>query len=291
MRTRLDALLTEDTGGSVTRFVWLRQFEAGQNSADMNHLLDRLEFLQDFGLDEAVLAKVPPHRIARLRRQGERYFAGDLRDISGDRRLAILAVCALEWRSAIADAIVETHDRIVGKTWREAKSRCDARAEDAKAALKDTLQSFAALGSALLEAHDDHASLEEAVGNAGGWLSLKGLVATAAQLTDTLAADPLAHVVHGYHRFRRYAPRMLRAVDIHGAPVAEPLLAAIKIVAGTDVTPARPLAFLRRGSKWQRHLGGEDDGGRLWEVAVLCICAKPFALVTSGSPIPGGMAT
>lgn len=31
MRTRLDALLTEDAGGSVTRFVWLRQFEAGQN--------------------------------------------------------------------------------------------------------------------------------------------------------------------------------------------------------------------------------------------------------------------
>ena len=43
----------------------------------------------------------------------------------------------MEWRSAIADAIVETHDRIVGKTWREAKSRCDAHAEDAKAALKD----------------------------------------------------------------------------------------------------------------------------------------------------------
>jgi TnpA family transposase len=276
MRTRLDALLTEDTGGSVTRFVWLRQFEAGQNSADMNRLLDRLEFLQDFGLDEAVLANVPPHRIARLRRQGERYFAGDLRDISGDRRLAILAVCALEWRSAIADAIVETHDRIVGKTWREAKSRCDARAEDAKAALKDTLQSFAALGSALLEAHEDHASLEEAVGNAGGWLSLKGLVATAAQLTDTLAADPLAHVVHGYHRFRRYAPRMLRALDIHAALVAEPLLAASKIVAGTDVTPARPLVFLRRGSKWQRHLGGEDDGGRLWEVAVLFHLREAF---------------
>jgi TnpA family transposase len=276
MRTRLDALLTEDTGGSVTRFVWLRQFEAGQNSADMNRLLDRLEFLQDFGLDEAVLAQVPPHRIARLRRQGERYFAGDLRDISGDRRLAILAVCVVEWCSALADAVVETHDRIVGKTWREAKSRCDARAEDAKMALKDTLQSFATLGSALLEAHEDRASLEEAVGNAGGWVSLKGLVATAAQLTDTLAADPLAHVGHGYHRFRRYAPRMLRVVDIQAAPVAEPLLAASKIVAGTDVTPARSTAFLRRGSKWLRHLGGEDDGGRLWEVAVLFHLREAF---------------
>ena len=276
-RTRLDALLTEDAGGSVTRFVWLRQFEAGQNSADMNRLLDRLEFLQRLGLTETVLAGVPPHRTASLRRQGERYFAGDLRDISGDRRLAILAVCVLEWRSALADAIVETHDRIVGKTWREAKSRCDARAEDAKAALKDTLQSFATLGSALLEAHEDRASLEEAVDNAGGWLSLKGLVATAAQLTDTLAADPLAHVGHGYHRFRRYAPRMLRTLDIRAAPVAEPLLAASTIIAGTETMEILPLTFLRRGSKWLRHLNADGgDAGRLWEVAVLFHLREAF---------------
>lgn len=173
--------------------------------------------------------------------------------------------------------MVETHDRIVGKTWREAKSRCDARASDAKSALKETLHSFATLGSALLEAHEDCASLEEAVQNAGGWSSLKGLVAIAAQLTDTLAADPLAHVGHGYHRFRRYAPRMLRALDIQAAPVAESLLAATMIIAGMDATPARPLAFVRRGSKWQRHLGGEDDeASRLWEVAVLFHLREAF---------------
>ena len=277
MRTRLDALLTEDAGGSVTRFVWLRQFEIGRNSADMNRLLDRLEFLQALALDRGILANVQPHRVARLRRQGERYFAGDLRDISGDRRLAILAVCALEWRGAIADAVVETQDRIVGKTWREAKSRCDARMDDAKLALKDTLQSFKTLGAALLEAHEDRASLEEAVGNAGGWISLKGLVATAEQLTDTFAADPLVHVVHGYHRFRRYAPRMLRALDICAAPVAEPLLAASAIIAGTKMAAVLPLTFLRRGSKWLRHLDAEaDEASRHWEVAVLFHLREAF---------------
>ncbi|MFV0473498.1 MAG: Tn3 family transposase [Pikeienuella sp.] len=275
MRTRLDGLLTDDTGGSVTRFVWLRQFEVGRNSADMNRLLDRLEYLQALALDRGVLGDVPPHRVARLRRQGERYFAGDLRDISGDRRLAIIAVCVLEWRSAIADTVVETHDRIVGKTWRDAKSRCDARMDDAKSALKDTLQSFKTLGAALLEAHEDQASLEEAIGTAGGWSSLKGLVATAAQLTDTFAADPLAHVVHGYHRFRRYAPRMLRALDICAAPVVEPLLAASRVIAGTETTDDRPLTFLRRTSKWHRHLNGEDEH-RIWEVAVLFHLRKAF---------------
>ena len=46
-------------------------------------------------------------------------------------------------------------------------------------------------------------------------------------LTDTVMSDPLAHVVQGYHRFRRYAPRMLRALDIACASVAEPLVAAL----------------------------------------------------------------
>lgn len=217
-RARLDTLLTEMVDGTVSRFVWLRHFEVGQNSADVGRLLDRLEVLRDLNISPDILAGIPPHRVTRLRRQGERYFADGLRDISSDRRLAILAVCAVEWSAAISDAVVETHDRIVGKTWREAKSRCDARMDDAKLALKDTLQSFKTLGAALLEAHEDRASLEEAVGNAGGWISLKGLVATAEQLTDTFAADPLVHVVHGYHRFRRYAPRMLRALDICAAP-------------------------------------------------------------------------
>ena len=68
-RARLDTLLTEDTGGSITRFVWLRQFEVGQNSADMNRLLDRLEFLQGLAMDKTILSGVPPHRVTRLRRQ------------------------------------------------------------------------------------------------------------------------------------------------------------------------------------------------------------------------------
>ena len=109
-------MLSERVDDRLTRFVWLRQFEVGNNSAGANRLLDRLEYLHGISLPSDLVDGVPEHRVARLRRQGERYFADGLRGLPDDRRLAILAVCALEWRAAIADAIVETHDRIVGKT-------------------------------------------------------------------------------------------------------------------------------------------------------------------------------
>lgn len=276
-RARLDTLLTEMVDGTVSRFVWLRHFEVGQNSADVGRLLDRLEVLRDLNISPDILAGIPPHRVTRLRRQGERYFADGLRDISSDRRLAILAVCAVEWSAAISDAVVETHDRIVGKTWQGAKRLCDARIADAKAAVQDTLRAFKSLGLALLDARSDGASLDQATELACGWDQLEGLVATAAELTDTMAADPLAHVGQGYHRFRRYAPRMLRVLDIEAADVAAPLLHASTLIADDEKPETRPVGFLRRGSKWHRHLNAEDgDGHRLWEVAVLFHLREAF---------------
>lgn len=268
MRTKLDALLAETVDDKVSRFIWLRRFEVGNNSADMNRLLERLECLQKIGVSADCLVDIAPHRITQLRRQGERYFTDGLQDISGDRRLAILAVCAVEWRSAIADTVVETHDRIVGKTWRDAKRLCDARITDARASVQDALQAFFALGAALIGARDDEAPLEGAVADSCGWEDLERLVANSARLTDTMEANPLAHVVQGYHRFRLYAPRMLEALTISAAPVARPLIDAVQTVSqgGAD----RPTDFLGLRSKWHRHLKVQEVGDyRLWEVAVL----------------------
>ena len=270
LKVQLDALLTENVDGRVSRLIWLRQFEVGKNSADINRLLDRLEFLQGIELPLDVVDGVPPHQIIRLRRQGERYFTDGIRDISGDRRLAILAVCTVEWRADIADVIVETHDRVVGKVWRDASRLCDARINDAKISLQDTLRSFKRLGAALLEAKGDDAPLDPAVVGACGWHRLEGLVTTAAQLSDTMSADPLSHVDQGYHRFRRYAPRMLHVLDIKAASVAEPLMVAANIIEKNKGTVERSITFLRRNSKWLRHLQTSDpDSHRLWEVAVM----------------------
>ena len=89
LRRDLDHLLEETVDAGVTRFVWLRQFEPGSNSADANRLLDRLEHLRLLAVPEGLFDDIPPHRVTRLRRQGERYFADGLRELPDNRRLAI----------------------------------------------------------------------------------------------------------------------------------------------------------------------------------------------------------
>lgn len=266
---RLDDPTTEMLPGAISRFIWLRRIEPGNNSAAANRLLDRLEFLRAMNLDAGLLAGIPPHRVARLRRQGERYFADGLCDLGADRRRAILAICTIEWTSATADAVIETHDRIVGRTWHEAKQLHEVRVADTKSAVADTLDGFTAIGQSLLEAHGDGASLDDAVARTAGWEQLTRLVATAKKLTDALGDDPLAHVDQGYHRFRRYAPRMLRCLDLEAAPVARPLLEAVTAIASRGELPTND-DFLRPHSKWRRQLRAKGDGdARLREVAVM----------------------
>ena len=67
-RLALDGLLTETLEGRVTRFVWLRKSEPGNNAAAAGRLLERLEFLQSLGLSEQILEDLPAHRGAWLGR-------------------------------------------------------------------------------------------------------------------------------------------------------------------------------------------------------------------------------
>ena len=178
-------------------------------------------------------------------------------------------MCVVEWRARLADTVIDTHDRIVGGIWRDAKRLCDAQVGDARAAVHRTLQSFMDFGETLLGAQNATLSIEQAVSRNLGWDGLRALVAEASRLTDTMSEDPLAYVVRGHHRLRRYARRMLRTLEIEAAPAAVALLRAVALVRD-GVRHDGPRTFLRPASKWRRHLDARPAGDtRLWEVAVL----------------------
>ena len=121
-----------------------------------------------------------------------------------------------------------------------------------------------------MEARSDGSSLEDAVEVSCGWGRLERLAVMAGQLTDTVKADPLDHVAKGRHRFRLYAPRMLKALDISGGSVADALIEAAAVIRDGREIPVGAASFLRPRSSWSSRLQRERaDREGLWTVAVL----------------------
>ncbi|WP_425511535.1 hypothetical protein, partial [Xanthomonas euvesicatoria] len=87
----------------------------------------------------------------------------------------------------LADAVVETHDRIVGRLYRASERICHAKVADEAGVVRDTLKSFAEIGGALVDAQDDGQPLGDVIASGSGWDGLKTLVAMATRLTATMA--------------------------------------------------------------------------------------------------------
>lgn len=268
MKKHLHAMLEETIDGRFTVYSWLKRYGAGHNSSDVNCLLDRLEYLQELHIPSSVLEGIPAHRVIWLRQQGEAYYADGLRDINETRRLAILAVCAIEWKAMIVDAVLETHDRIIGRLYSSCKRMRDEQLADQKKIAHDTLTAFAKLGKQLLAAHANNTAIAEVVQDCQG---LETLIATATALTNKLDSDPLDYVLHGYSRFRRYTQRMLEDITFEGNQAAQPLLEAITYLKQLNQSDKQsydtlPISFA--GAAWRKRLGSNPER-KLWETAVL----------------------
>ncbi len=142
----------------------------------------------------------------------------------------------------------------------------------------------------MLEARSDGTPLEMAVASSVAWDRLAQLVATGTQLSNTLADEPLAYVGQGYHRFRRYAPRMLRCLKLEAAPVAGPLVAAALSIGEMKGVASPERRFLRPSSNGTV-IYELRKSTRLWEVAVLFHLRDAFRSEMSGSLIRAAMVT
>ncbi len=249
LAAKLESMIEEQVSERLTRFAWLRQKEPGSNSADATRLLDRYDYLEGLKIDRSILEGVPVHRVIRLKRQGERYFAKDIRLLASTRRLATLAVCAIEWKSELADALADTHQRVVGASWRQAKKLAEGNVTSTRPTIESALASFAALGTEMLMANEDNRSIKDVVERVLGWEKLGSLVATATHLTDPLASDPYAFASKGVFKFRRYAPRMARTLKFESAPETRKLLNAVLAMGLGEFDPDEH-PFLAKRSRW-----------------------------------------
>ncbi len=99
----------------------------------------------------------------------------------------------------------------------------------------------------------------------------------ATQLIKPAMAEPMDHIEKAIHCFKLYGKRMLRALDIRGATVAQPLLDAATVIREDADIPTKSRAFLPARSKWDKQLRKpETNEQRLWIVAVMCRLQEAF---------------
>jgi hypothetical protein len=167
-------------------------------------------------------------------------------------------------------------------------------------ALRDAqirLRLLARAGRAVIAAHEGDTDLVTAVEEAVGWSRFLRAVVEAEALARPEVIDMRAELIQRWPIMRRFAPALLEAFVVEGAPSASNLLKAVALLRESNRTGKRklpsdiPTGFIRRG--WRPFLLDETGhvDRRAWEVACSPSCAIGAVRATFGSGAVGDTAT
>lgn len=263
---RLDGLLLRRPESSSTEIGWLRQAPLRANARAMNVHIDRLTTWRALDLPWAAGRLVHRNRLLKLAREGAAMTAADLAKFEPTRRYATLFAMATESMATVTDEIIELHDRIIGRLIRTAQNKQNQATLASRSTVTAMMRLHSRLGDALFEAKENGEDPFAAIETAIGWKSLAESIAQAKEMTRPAFEDHLALVSTHFTTLRRYTPAflaVLAVLDLHAAPAARDLLAAINVIRALNTTGARkvpddaPVSFIR--PRW-KPLVFTDDG-------------------------------
>ncbi|MET4095737.1 Tn3 family transposase [Arthrobacter sp. UYCu712] len=262
-RKRLDGLLLRRPDSSSTEIGWLRQAPLRPNARAMREHIDRLTTWRALDLPWAASRLVHRNRLLKLAREGASMTAADLSKFEPARRCATLFAMAVESMATVTDEIIDLHDRIIGRLIRTAQNKQNQHTLASRSTVATMMRIHSRLGDVLFEAKENGEDPFAAIETAIGWESLAESIAQAKELTRPAFDDHLALVSTHFTTLRRYTPAFLAVLDLHAAPAAQDLLAAINVIRALNTTGARkvpddaPVSFIR--PRW-KPLVFTDDG-------------------------------
>lgn len=252
---RLDGLLLRRPESSSTEIGWLRQAPLRANARAMNEHIDRLTTWRALDLPWAAGRLVHRNRLLKLAREGAAMTAADLAKFEPARRYATLFAMAVESMATVTDEIIDLHDRIIGRLIRTAQNKQNQATLASRSTVTAMMRMHSRLGDALFEAKENGVDPFAAIETAVGWESLANSIAQAKEMTKPDFEDHLALVSAHFTTLRRYTPAFLAVLDLHAAPAAQDLLAAINVIRTLNTTGARkvpddaPTSFIR--PRWE----------------------------------------
>ncbi len=135
-----------------------------------------------------------------------------------------------EARATLTDEVIELHERMLNSLFSKAKRTQAERLQQTGKLIQSKLRQYIDVGQALSEARDSGGDPWLAIENILPWPEFVASLEETRHLARKNNFDPLHIITEKYSTLRKYAPRMLSALQLIATPAAQPLADALVVI-------------------------------------------------------------
>lgn len=218
-RSALDSLLISE-GEQPSRLAWLLQPPSKINGKNVLQHIDRLNSITALELPDGIELSVHQNKLFKLAREGRKMSSRDLAKFTDIRRYATLVCVIQEARATLTDEVIELHERIIGGLFSQGKRKQAERLQLTGKLIQSKLRQYVTVGQALLHARksgeDPWAAIEDVI----PWQEFVNSLEETQLLSRKGNFAPLHLITEKHSTLRKYAPRMLSALQFVATPAA-----------------------------------------------------------------------
>jgi Domain of unknown function (DUF4158) len=226
----LDGLLAFDSAIRQTRFGWLGAWSDSPSAANLNGLLDRLDFVRGLAIDPTCRKTVHPERWKQIVREGDAAPAWLAEDFGADRRRATLLAYLINLQERLTDEALRMFCKQIGRLFARAAAACEERHKSSRKETTAALRLFRDTLRVLMEANASNGDAIEMLHDKVGWRRLIEAQPLVEAMVAEKAVNPLPGAAQHHAGLRRYAPRFLAAFQFRASRRADPMIAAIELL-------------------------------------------------------------
>ena len=269
----LERLLTFDPTLNLTPFAWVKAIPVAPKADHIRELLERRSRVRDIGLSPEIIARIHEERLRQFIREGYASDAHQLGRYAARRRHAILVATVLDLEAHLTDAVLDMADKLVGGLFTKARNATRRRYAASARDVGRLMRLFHGTIDALAAAQAEERDAFEVVDDAVGWAKLLRVRGEVEVLADLAHEDPLLRAADRWKTLRKFAPDLIEALQFRAVRRADPMLAALNLLADLNRTGKRevpadaPMPFRKA---WRRLImEGDAPNRRLYETAVM----------------------
>ncbi len=233
-KAKLNAVLDDKTHAQQSRLSWLREPPIRVGARGLFELLDKIDYIRRLGIGELALPDYLKLRLSQLAREGVRYTAQALQQMTLPRRMATLVATIGELEATLTDAALAMFGSLVGRAHLRARKRLEetllASADQGRERLVRIADVLGAMAKAIRKGDDVEAAVTAVA-------SLDLIEADALLIKRTTKPgrpDATGELAPEYKIFKQVGSRFLRSFTFEGRRATAPLRTAIGLLIELD---------------------------------------------------------